>query len=126
VTKAHPTLDCVILNSGVQRSLDFSKPESIDLETAETELLTNYTSYIHLTKYFLPFLQAQASPTSLVFTTSGLALVPILRCPNYCASKAALHHLIICMREQYVDYPSPTPIPKMKQTNLHLDCVTPT
>ena len=33
-------------------------------------------------------------------TTSGLALVPIIRCANYCASKAALHHYILCLREQ--------------------------
>jgi len=33
-------------------------------------------------------------------TTSGLALVPLLRCANYCASKAALHHYILCLREQ--------------------------
>ena len=36
-------------------------------------------------------------------TTSGLALVPILRCANYCASKAALHHYILCLREQLKD-----------------------
>lgn len=33
-------------------------------------------------------------------TTSGLALVPITRCPNYCASKAALHHWILVLRKQ--------------------------
>lgn len=26
--------------------------------------------------------------------------MPILRCANYCASKAALHHYILCLREQ--------------------------
>ncbi|KAK3170602.1 hypothetical protein OEA41_002683 [Lepraria neglecta] len=36
----------------------------------------------------------------LANTTSGLALVPIIRCANYCASKAALHHYILCLREQ--------------------------
>ena len=36
----------------------------------------------------------------LVSMTSGLALVPILRCPNYCATKAALHQFILCLREQ--------------------------
>ncbi|KAJ5192613.1 hypothetical protein N7449_008755 [Penicillium cf. viridicatum] len=33
-------------------------------------------------------------------TSSNLALVPILRCSNYCASKTALHHWILCLREQ--------------------------
>ncbi|KAI4127452.1 MAG: hypothetical protein LQ347_004597, partial [Umbilicaria vellea] len=42
---------------------------------------------------------SHAAP-QLVVTTSGLALVPVLRCPNYSASKAALHHFILCLREQ--------------------------
>lgn len=32
--------------------------------------------------------------------SSSLSLVPILRCPNYCASKAALHHFVLVLREQ--------------------------
>jgi short-subunit dehydrogenase involved in D-alanine esterification of teichoic acids len=100
VSKAHPNLDCVFLNSGIQRSLNFAKPEEIDLDRVSVELTTNYTSYIHLVKYFLPFLQKQSSPTSLIFTTSGLALVPNIHCPNYCATKAAMHHLILAMRAQ--------------------------
>ena len=41
-------------------------------------------------------------------TSSNLALVPILRCSNYCASKAALHHWILCLREQ------------LKETNIRV------
>lgn len=100
VTRSHPTLDSVVLNSGIQRRLDFTKPESIKLQDVEAELTTNYTAPLHLITHFLPFLQGQDRPTSLVFTTSGLALVPIIRCPNYCATKAAMHHLIMCLREQ--------------------------
>lgn len=61
---------------------------------------TNYFSYIHLVKAFLPFFQAKQNPTAIVFVTSGLALAPLTRCPNYCASKAALHSLIMSMRFQ--------------------------
>jgi short-subunit dehydrogenase involved in D-alanine esterification of teichoic acids len=35
-----------------------------------------------------------------MYTTSGLALVPIARCPNYCATKAALHQFILGIRRQ--------------------------
>lgn len=90
----------MFLNSGVQQSLDFASPETIDLDRVAVELTTNYISHIHLTAAFLPFLQHQRTPTALVFTTSGLALVPILRCPTYCASKAAMHHLVLAMRAQ--------------------------
>ncbi|CAL3972518.1 hypothetical protein PZA11_004379 [Diplocarpon coronariae] len=100
ITKSHPALDGVVVNAGIQRRLDLTNPPSIDLAQVSAELTTNYLSPVHLVTAFLPHLQRQPTPTSLIFTTSGLALVPILRCPNYCASKAALHHLILCLREQ--------------------------
>ncbi|KAI9813652.1 MAG: hypothetical protein M1827_003723 [Pycnora praestabilis] len=99
VTKAHPELDCVMLNSGIQRGFDFSDPASIDHSIIEEEFKTNYLSYLQLTTAFLPHLQAK-SKSALVYTTSGLALVPITRCANYCASKAALHHFILVLRQQ--------------------------
>jgi short-subunit dehydrogenase involved in D-alanine esterification of teichoic acids len=87
----HPDLDCVFLNSGLQRTVSWAEPDSFSLETIETEMLTNYTSFMHLTKAFLPGLQKQApKETAMIFTTSGLALVPLGRCPNYCASKACI------------------------------------
>ncbi|QSZ32973.1 hypothetical protein DSL72_002557 [Monilinia vaccinii-corymbosi] len=103
VLKSHPTLDCAFLNSGIQRPLDFTQPESIDLDLISTELTTNYLSHVHLSKALLPHLQRRArggENAALIFTTSGLALVPIVRCGNYCASKAALHQLILVLREQ--------------------------
>ncbi|KAJ5085683.1 hypothetical protein N7532_010454 [Penicillium argentinense] len=101
VTASHPDLDCVFLNSGIQRRSIFSEPETIDIDSIQEELTVNYTSYLALTKGFLPFFQAKSDmPTSFIFTSSNLALVPILRCSNYCASKAALHHWILCLREQ--------------------------
>ncbi|RDW71591.1 putative short chain dehydrogenase-3 [Coleophoma cylindrospora] len=100
VTKAHPTLDCVILNSGIQRPLDFTQPASINLPMISEEFNTNYLAHVHLTTAFLPFLREASRPVSLIYTTSALALVPILRCGNYCASKAAMHHLILVLREQ--------------------------
>ena len=124
IFKKHPDLDCVFLNSGMQRAVNWSKPDEVDLESLDTETLTNYTAYIHLTKAFLPYLQKQApKEASLVFTTSGLALVPILHCPNYCATKAALHHHILAMREQLRGAGSNVKIielfPPAVQTELH-------
>lgn len=100
ITDTHPDLDCVILNSGIQRRVDFTKPETVDIASIQNEFNTNYISYIALTKAFLPFLQAKEEESSLVFVSSGLALVPLPRCANYCASKAALHHLVLALREQ--------------------------
>lgn len=125
VTKQHPDLDCVILNSGIQRSADWSKPESIDLGVHELEFTTNYLAYLHLTKALLPFFQAKSksTPTALAYTTSGLALIPMARCSNYCASKAALHHWILTLRlalaDEYKDLRIIEILPPAVQTELH-------
>ncbi|KAF1363032.1 NAD(P)-binding protein [Lizonia empirigonia] len=120
--KEHPDLDSIILNSGIQRGFDFSKPHTVDLEVLELEFRTNYLSYMHLTTAFIPFLQKD-NETSLIYTTSGLALLPLPRCPNYCASKAALHHMILVIREQLRAGPGNIKViemfPPAVQTELH-------
>lgn len=63
-------------------AVNWAKPESVDLDKMDLEMKTNYTANMHLTKAFLPYLQKAApKPTSIIFTTSGLALVPIMHCP---------------------------------------------
>jgi len=91
VMESHPDIDCVFLNGGIQRHFNFAKPETVDLNTFDEEFKTNYTSYIHMTTAFLPYLQKQQNQTAMMYTSSGLALVPIPRYPGYCATKAALH-----------------------------------
>ncbi|KAL2002663.1 hypothetical protein VTN02DRAFT_6273 [Thermoascus thermophilus] len=100
VIKSHPDLDCVFLNSGMQRGANFSKPETLDISLLVEEMTTNYLSYLSLAKEFLPFLMEKKAQTALICTSSGLSMVPLLRCPNYCASKAALHHWLLVLREQ--------------------------
>lgn len=111
----HADIDCVLLNSGIQRANNWAEPEKVNLDTMEMEMLTNYTSYMHLVKAFLPHLQKQGpKPTSLIFTTSGIALIPVTMCPNYGASKAALHHMILAMREQLR-----SPFPHLKVVEIY-------
>ncbi|OBR07011.1 Short-chain dehydrogenase [Colletotrichum higginsianum IMI 349063] len=55
--------------------------------------------------HFLPHLQSlrssiTTSSCSIILVSSGLALVPIPRCPNYCATKSALHSLAWSLRAQ--------------------------
>jgi short-subunit dehydrogenase involved in D-alanine esterification of teichoic acids len=123
VTSKHPDLDSVFLNAGIQRGFDFSKPDTVDLCVLELEFKTNYLSYMHLTTAFIPFLQKQEKETSFIYTTSGLALLPLPRCPNYCASKAALHHMILVLREQLRAGPGNIKVieifPPAVQTELH-------
>ncbi|KAI1759161.1 putative short-chain dehydrogenase/oxidoreductase [Hypoxylon sp. FL1150] len=106
VVAAHPDLDCVVLNAGIQRPFDFARPESVDLARYAEEFTTNYVSFVHLTAAFLPHLQAlsKEKQTHIVFVSTSLALVPTLvRAPGYCASKAALHSWITTLRQQLAD-----------------------
>ncbi|KAI9665457.1 MAG: hypothetical protein M1831_001599 [Alyxoria varia] len=103
VYASHPDIDCVVLNAGIQRGFDFASPDTVDLGVFDTELTTNYTAQVHLAMALLPRLQQRAAagdPAGLVFVTSGLGLVPMLRCGGYCATKAALHQFILVLREQ--------------------------
>lgn len=120
----NPDLDCILVNSGIQRPFDFSKPETVDMDMFDTELITNYSSAVRLAKAFIPHLQTQQDhPTLLGFTTSQLALVPMMRCPNYGATKAALHHFILALRTQLESGPGNIKVlelyPPAVQTELH-------
>ena len=93
------------------------------MDVFDQELITNYTSAVRLTKAFIGYLQKQQTQTAITFTTSQLALIPMLRCPNYGASKAALHHFILALRDQLVDGPGNVNVleiyPPAVQTELH-------
>jgi short-subunit dehydrogenase involved in D-alanine esterification of teichoic acids len=122
VTAENPDLDCMFVNSGILRPFDFSKPQSVDMDVFDQELITNYSSAVHLAKAFVPHLQKQAT-AAIAFTTSQIALVPMMRCPNYGASKAALHHFILALRTQLQDGPGNIKVveiyPPAVQTELH-------
>lgn len=62
---------------------------------------------------------------TIFFTTSGLALIPMPRAPNYSASKHALRAFIIAVRRQLAEAKSPVKLveilPPAVQTELHDD-----
>ncbi|KAF3280270.1 hypothetical protein TWF970_003013 [Orbilia oligospora] len=99
LTEEHHDIDAVLLNSGIQRGFNFTRPETIDLNVITEELTVNYLSYIHLTTALLPFLLKKES-SALIYVSSVLAMVPLARCPNYCATKAALHQFVLSLRNQ--------------------------
>ncbi|KAL9088556.1 MAG: hypothetical protein Q9159_003046 [Coniocarpon cinnabarinum] len=127
IHKEHPDLDFVLINSGIQRPFDFAKPETVDLKLMELELMTNYTAYIHLAMALLPYLQQRAGsgPAGIAFTSSGLAILPMPRVPNYSATKAALHHWVLTLRQQLAATSSKVRcielFPPLVDTELHDD-----
>lgn len=126
LTSTHPDLDLIFLNSGVQYGVDFTKPEDIKLDKIQEEFTLNYLSPVAYTKQFLPFLLSRAKegkPAGILYTTSGLALTPSPKVPNYCATKAAMHHLILTLREQLKSSNVQVleVLPPAVQTELHGD-----
>ncbi|GAP84706.2 putative short chain dehydrogenase [Rosellinia necatrix] len=134
IAEKHATLDCVVLNAGMQRGVDFTRPEAVDLALVRREVDTNYTAQVALLAAFLPRLRARrgeegaaaaAAAAAVVMVSSGLALVPLPRCANYCATKAALHALAWSLRAQLAADPDSAHVkvieivPPAVQTELH-------
>lgn len=128
ITTTYPTLDCVVLNAGLQRTLDFTQPAAIDLARVDTELRTNYQTPVHMIIHFLPHLiSLNPRPAGVVLVTSGLSVIPLPRCANYCATKAALHSLAWSLRAQLAGPASSAThhvrvielVPPAVQTELH-------
>ncbi|TGJ79026.1 hypothetical protein E0Z10_g9743 [Xylaria hypoxylon] len=126
ITKTYPTLDCVVLNAGIQRGVNFTRPESINLSLVRKEIDTNYTAQVALIAALLPHLQARAPEASAIVTvSSGLGLVPLPRCANYASTKAALHALVWSLRAQLQDHEGSRHVrvvevvPPAVQTELH-------
>ncbi|KAB5554370.1 short chain dehydrogenase [Coniochaeta sp. 2T2.1] len=125
ITSTYPKLDSIILNAGFQRTLDFTNPKSVSVDLARSELQTNYLSPLASVAAFLPHLTSLRGPAAIYLVTSGLSMVPISRCPNYCASKAALHSLAWTLRDQLANKDETRHVrvveivPPAVQTELH-------
>ncbi|KAI7786431.1 short-chain dehydrogenase oxidoreductase [Diaporthe eres] len=129
IIKQYPTLSSIILNAGIQRTLDFTNPSYDELSSKITsEVDTNYTSPLLTITAFLPHLISLGSSStaaSVILVTSGLALVPIARCANYCSTKSALHHFGLSLRSQMQSSPATRHVrvidilPPAVQTELH-------
>ncbi|KAK1498304.1 uncharacterized protein CCOS01_07391 [Colletotrichum costaricense] len=100
VTTKYPKLDCLFLNAGDQNTFDFTPAL---LETAKNELNLNYFSPLVATSHILPHFEFLSTPTAVKLVTSSLAIVPMSRCADYCASKAALRSLTWSLRAQLAD-----------------------
>ncbi|KAI5480419.1 NAD(P)-binding protein [Pseudohyphozyma bogoriensis] len=89
-----------ILNAGTMKGMDFSKPEALDMEMMKAELNVNYVSPVHFFKELITLYNASKTPATIAVVTSGLALVPLPRCPGYSASKHALRAFVMATRSQ--------------------------
>ena len=93
-----PAANVLVNNSGVMRPEDLAAP-AIDLSIPEETIATNLLGPIRLTAAVLPQLRKQPKST-VVMVTSGLAFVPLVTTPTYCATKAAVHSYTLSLRHQ--------------------------
>lgn len=124
ITKQYPALSSIILNAGIQRTLDFTNPSYDELSSKITsEIDTNYTSPLLTITAFLPHLislGASSTAASVILVTSGLALVPIARCANYCSTKSALHHFGLSLRSQMQSSPATRHVRVIVSLSIHV------
>lgn len=95
VVAAHPSLNVLVNNAGIMRFEPLDRAR--DLADAEATITTNLLGPIRLTNALVDHLQAQADAV-IVTVTSGLAFVPLVDAPTYCATKAAIHSYTISLR----------------------------
>jgi uncharacterized oxidoreductase len=100
VVAEHPALNVLVNNAGIMRfeALDRSR----DLGDAEETIATNLLGPIRLTNALIDHLAAQPD-AAIVNLTSGLAFVPMIDTPTYCATKAAIHSYTVSLREALKD-----------------------
>lgn len=99
IAQDHPSLNVVLHNAGVMVAEDVTGDF---LDTAEVTIATNLLGPIRLTAALMPHLAAQPKATILT-VSSGLAFVPLITTPTYCATKAAIHSWSQSLRSQLRD-----------------------
>lgn len=97
VISAHPSIDVLVNNAGIQRRVSLADDEPWE-ETRE-EIAINLEAPIHLSRLFIPHLGRQPR-AAIVNVTSGLSFAPLATVPIYCATKAALHSFTLSLRHQ--------------------------
>ncbi len=98
IVERYPDLNVVFNNAGIMRRENLLDQQA-DLADMHDTIETNLNGPMRLTAALLPHLQTK--PQSIIVnTTSGLAFVPLVTRPTYCAAKAAFHSYTVSLRYQ--------------------------
>ncbi len=96
VVAEHPALNVLVNNAGIMRFEKLDAPR--DLHDAEATIATNLLGPIRMIDALVGHL-ADQEDAAIVNVTSGLAFVPLIDTPTYCATKAAIHSYTVSLRE---------------------------
>lgn len=94
---AHPELNVIVNNAGVQHRRILSQDDSLD--NLEQEVAINFTAPVRLVGELLPVLKRHPGAT-IINVSSALAFAPLVDVPIYCATKAAMHFFTLSLRHQ--------------------------
>lgn len=97
ISKDFSNLNLLVNNAGIARRYLFTETGDLTQRLTE-EWQTNYFAPVLLSQIFLPLLIKNRG--TIVNVSSGLAYLPLIIEPNYCATKAALHSMTQSMRIQ--------------------------
>lgn len=100
VSESYPDLNILINNAGIQLPVDMTK--EVDIRKVRQEIEVNLTAPIHLSSLLAPQL-AGKDESAIINISSGLAFVPMVFMPVYCATKAAIHSVTLSLRHQLRD-----------------------
>ncbi|MCJ2057160.1 SDR family oxidoreductase [Methylobacterium sp. J-048] len=96
VVAEHPGLNVLINNAGIMTAEDVTC--SRDMSDAEATVTTNLLGPIRLTNALIDHLMTKPD-AAVINLSSGLAFVPLVSTPTYCATKAAIHSYTVSLRD---------------------------
>jgi short-subunit dehydrogenase involved in D-alanine esterification of teichoic acids len=102
IIAAHPELDCLINNAGVQRPFQILGPDyNFDLGKADQEINTNIRGPMHLAVSLIPHFNKKESGAVIMNVSSVLGYSPFsLVNPVYNGTKAWVHFFTMNLRSQ--------------------------
>jgi uncharacterized oxidoreductase len=104
VERVIPNLEVLINNAGIQRRIPLAADQASWSERqAEIDIL--FSGPVHLNHLLIPLLLRPGKNSLIVNVTSGGAYIPQVFAPIYSASKAALHHYTLILRESLKSTP---------------------
>ena len=100
VEAKYPTLNVLINNAGIFTPKNITT-RAKDLKTLTAEIDINFSGTVRTTSAFIDTIVKNKG--TIMNVSSGLAFVPLMVGPIYCATKAAIHSYTISLRQQLSD-----------------------